>query len=334
MDHNQNKKLKYFLEQCEIPHGNPEKVIAITKLKINAYEHWRKRKIIVASIIAAASVIMAALIISLPRMNTISNGIVLAAETGSPDDVAEITMMTSEGIFLIAHEAFLAWDNNGKLTQNGIPLVKPNESASMSDKFNILMVPAGKRVRVELPDGTIADINTRTKMIFPRKFTGNIRNIYVQGEAFLDVAHNKRKPFVVTTDRFNLKVLGTRFDILAYPNTDIDQVVLVEGSVEITDHSERKMIMLPADRAILASGNIVGMEKVNTSRYTCWKDGYLDLDGYTLGEIVEILNTYYGTRMTISQELQAKKMYGKMVLPDSVEEVLLFLDNNISIDWP
>ena len=46
-------------------------------------------------------------------------------------------------------------------------------------------------------DGTIADINTRTKMIFPRKFTGNIRNIYVQGEAFLDVAHNKRKPFVV-----------------------------------------------------------------------------------------------------------------------------------------
>ena len=259
MDHNQNKKLKYFLEQCEIPHGNPEKVIAITKLKINAYEHWRKRKIIVASIIAAASVIMAALIISLPRMNTISNGIVLAAETGSPDDVAEITMMTSEGIFLIAHEAFLAWDNNGKLTQNGIPLVKTNESASMSDKFNILMVPAGKRVRVELPDGTIADINTRTKMIFPRKFTGNIRNIYVQGEAFLDVAHNKRKPFVVTTDRFNLKVLGTRFDILAYPNTDIDQVVLVEGSVEITDHSERKMIMLPADRAILASGNIVGM---------------------------------------------------------------------------
>lgn len=76
------------------------------------------------------------------------------------------------------------------------------------------------------------------------------------------------------------------------------------------------------------------MSKVNTSRYTCWKDGYLDLDGYTLGEIVEILNTYYGTRMTISQELQAKKMYGKMVLPDSVEEVLLFLDNNISIDWP
>src|SRR5690606_36367432 len=103
-----------------------------------------------------------------------------------------------------------------------------------SDKlaYNTLKIPFGKKFRLQLSDGTMVHINSGSTLKYPIKFiAGENRQVYLDGEAFFDVAKDKKHPFIVNADNLNVRVLGTHFNVSNYPEDAVTDVVLVEGSV-------------------------------------------------------------------------------------------------------
>ena len=171
-----------------------------------------------------------------------------------------------------------------------------------------MIVPSGKRARIELSDGTRLVVNSQSKVVYPRRFKGDIRKIYTQGEVFLEVAHDKKRPFIVESEDFKLRVLGTKFNISNYRGSATN-IVLVEGSVEVTDKN-------------IADGSIVCQKQVDVAEYISWIDGIMLLNGNTLSQIIQKLSIYYGVSIQCDPLVGSEKVYGKLDLKDDIDEVI------------
>lgn len=326
------KKLDYFLNECYQLEENPDIAIAKTRYKIEQYKIRQKRRMIAASISVAASIFIAVGLFIFSENNDIQPDFGKIAETIAPVDVDGVVLTTKDGILTLDNEAYIKYNDAGVITINGESVSTNNSTKHDSNsEYDALTVSAGKKARVELHDGTIIDVNSRSKIIYPRNFKGRTRNIYAEGEAFLDVAHDKKHPFIVSTERFNLTVLGTQFNITAYPEAKSDQVVLVEGAVEVADRSDKTIQMTPNDLLTVADGNIVGIEKTDVLRYISWREGRILLDGYKLSEIVTKLNLHYGTNIICSNDVANEKMFGYVYLQESAEEMVEVFQDIIPI---
>ena len=112
--------------------------------------------------------------------------------------------------------------------------------------MNTIKVPAGQRANLTLPDGTNVWLNARSEMRYPAVFTGNKREITLDGEAYFEVTHNEDKPFVVQTNKCNVEVLGTKFNVEAYSDSEDFCTSLMEGSVRVSDKGN------PSESLVLA----------------------------------------------------------------------------------
>ncbi|MFA6086550.1 FecR family protein [Mucilaginibacter sp.] len=105
--------------------------------------------------------------------------------------------------------------------------------------------PKGVKLAITLSDGTKVFLNSKSQIKFPTAFNGKVREVFLTGEAYFDVHKDHRHPFIIHTANMNVKVLGTAFDVKAYPEDAISETTLIRGSVEVT------MADRPADRIIL-----------------------------------------------------------------------------------
>ena len=110
-----------------------------------------------------------------------------------------------------------------------------SEICKIGEAMNTITVPAGQRANLTLPDGTNVWLNARSEMRYPAVFTGNKREITLDGEAYFEVTHNEDKPFVVQTNKCNVEVLGTKFNVEAYSDSEDFCTSLIEGSVRVSD---------------------------------------------------------------------------------------------------
>nr|WP_286083552.1 FecR family protein [Parabacteroides goldsteinii] len=116
-----------------------------------------------------------------------------------------------------------------------------------------ITVPAGQRINITLADGTNVWLNARTTIQYPITFNEKERLVKLDGEAYFDVTKDKSKPFIVQTNNYNVEVLGTKFDVDSYSETEIFETTLMEGSVRIsslTDANESLMLTLPSIRVV------------------------------------------------------------------------------------
>lgn len=182
-------------------------------------------------------------------------------------------------------------------------------------------VPIGEKVTLMLADGTKIVANSRTVVRYPKRFDGECREVYVKGEAYFDVAHDAEHPFLVHSDNFRVKVLGTKFNVNNYDASD-SQVVLVQGSVELKTTNNDRVRMKPNELVNLQEGGFAEKRLVNTDEYTCWMQGMINLDGEGMESVAQRLSHYYGVTILFDDEMPADKLYGKLVLSDHVNEVL------------
>lgn len=199
------------------------------------------------------------------------------------------------------------------VTERTVAIVKP--------KMIITTVPVGEIMTFRLPDGTKIVANSRSIVKYPEKFTNDTRDIYTKGEVYLEVAHDKEHPFIVHSDGFDLKVLGTKFNIVNY-NGHYSNVVLVEGAVEVTTKSRDKVTMRPNQLLNVSGGKLDGLKNVDTSQYTSWMNGIMNLHGDNIHQVVSRINDYYGTEIGVQENISGTPLYGKMVYQKDVDEVL------------
>lgn len=188
--------------------------------------------------------------------------------------------------------------------------------------YTELNVAPGQREEIILPDGSCLIANSGTRVLYPETFNGPERRIYASGEVCLHVTKDPSHPFIVESDRFDVKVLGTTFNITNTSDSTAS-VVLVEGSVEITcDHSSHATRISPNDKADITNGAVSAVTTVDASDYTAWTKGLLALRGQRLGDLVRHLSSHYGIDIQCDPSLSDSRIYGKLDLRDSVSQAL------------
>lgn len=203
----------------------------------------------------------------------------------------------------------------------GIDLSSATLAQAIDAGYKELIVEPGSRADIILADGTRLVANSRTRVLYPERFTGAERRIYADGEVYLEVSKDPSKPFVVESNGFDIRVLGTVFNIRN--NTDSTaEIVLVEGSVEVTTDRDSRIKMKPSDKLDLVKGEVSSLTTVDTSEYTLWVDGLLSLHGEQLADLARRLGEHYGVAIECDRSLADFKIYGKLDLRDSIDVVL------------
>ena len=309
----EGETLRFFWESCEQEKIDASSIIERTRMKIQKSEKKRKRNyLLITSASIAASILICISTIYFMNLETVVDlDLQAIAEGLDSQSVDEVTLITAKEQLNLDEDAFIKYSKEGKVAVNS--QVIKEEKVKDEQEYNQLIVPSGKRARIELSDGTRLVVNSQSKVVYPRRFKGDIRKIYTQGEVFLEVAHDKKHPFIVESEDFKLRVLGTKFNISNYRGSATN-IVLVEGSVEVTDKNEKKAQLAPHDLLNIAGGLIVCQKQVDVAEYISWIDGIMLLNGNTLSQIIQKLSIYYGVSIQCDPLVGSEK--------DDIDEVI------------
>lgn len=155
-------------------------------------------------------------------------------------------------------------------------LLFQNLTKAQKLEYNILTVPYGKTFQLKLADGSHVVLNAGTKLKYPVSFLGENRTVFLNGEAYFEVAEDSENPFIVSTDDMDIEVLGTQFNVTSYTDDQKTYAVLVEGKVAARNNlaiSETK-ILNPSE-LVYFEGQALQTQKVNTTKYVAWVQGKL-----------------------------------------------------------
>lgn len=253
---------------------------------------------------------------------------ILLADT---DEVQEVTLVVSEEEKIeLANNSKVAYNVAGQVSVNSTKLAETGENKKETEEpasgnepeYNQLIVPKGRRSMVILADNSRMWVNSGTKVIYPRSFKGDRREIFVEGEVYLQVTHDETKPFIVNTSTLDVEVLGTSFNVSAYKGDAHASVVLVEGSVDVKDVADRHVRMQPNERVQLDDAGVMQKEVVNASDYIHWVDGIWVLNGKPLKEVLAYLSEYYGKPLACDPAIENELFYGKLFLNEELDKVL------------
>src|SRR5574344_884505 len=190
--------------------------------------------------------------------------------------------------------------------------------------YEELYVPSGQRAQVKLHDGTVIWLNASSHLRYPSRFAKAERKVELDGEAYFEVAKNKECPFVVSTDKADIKVLGTKFNVFAYKGCREFCTSLLEGSVKLYNPSDEahSIYMKPNEEVELQEGHLV-KHSLSSSDFLLWKDGLYSFDDMPFGEIVKKLEIYYDIKIMVKNpRLNVYKFSGKFRQIDGVESIL------------
>lgn len=223
---------------------------------------------------------------------------------------AVLVLNNGENINLASDSTRKLIENDGTVIKNvGEELSYEGQSAKKSKRtlLNTLIVPKGGEYSLVLSDGTRIFVNSMSKLVFPVKFSGQKREItLVEGEAYFEVAKNKSKPFIISVKGIQVEVLGTSFNIKAYPEDANSYTTLVEGSVKINpnDRPSNIQFLEPDQQAVFnpASDRIV-INKVEAKQIVQWTTGKYSFTDEPLCEIMKTLSRWYDFDFKFEDEL-------------------------------
>lgn len=197
------------------------------------------------------------------------------------------------------------------------------KATSGEPEMKTISTPRGKDYELVLSDGTVVLLNADSKITFPTRFTGNKRTVKLVGEAYFKVSKNKHRPFIVETGNLYTKVLGTEFNLKAYPHSDVN-VTLIKGSVAVK--AEGKEVMLkPGENAEYSENKDIEVTTVDTEGYIQWKDGYFYFDNVPLIDVVRDLGRWYNVNIEIrNNSLMSYRLHFIASRKASIKE---FVDN-------
>ena len=173
-----------------------------------------------------------------------------------------------------------------------------------------IKVPYGQTSEITMYDGTKVWLNSGSTFKYESEFNGENRQVWLEGEGFFEVHHNKELPFVVNNNKGNVEVMGTSFNVESY-NEDPDiQVTLVEGSVKFNGADFRKSYLLKPSYQLTynVDKKKVNIAKVDTKFYTGWTHGVILLENQRLGEVVSKLERWYNVSINFENEELADKL--------------------------
>jgi transmembrane sensor len=322
-----------------ITHSDKEQIK--NRIRSSVRKLYTKRQLMRWSV--AATLLLAAVLTSVVyfRINSITE-IVNFAQTLTnikADNSTRIILQNGEEVRTDKKESQIKYNAKGEIFIDSEQKVvqKMNNSKVV---FNTVIVPYGKRTQITLSEGTKVWLNSGSKLVYPAVFAADKREVYIDGEAVFDVTHRKDKPFVVSTKDFDIKVLGTIFNVSSYSDDEYSSTVLEQGKIELICRgvsvlSQEKLDISPGILAVFdRNQKTFEQQQVNPRKYLSWREGYLILNSEKLENIVKKLNRYYNIEMVIiDNDLKNATFSGYLDLKNSPEEVLNVINETTPLSY-
>src|SRR5690606_11055125 len=166
--------------------------------------------------------------------------------------------------------------------------IQDNGNCNLSSNTPCLMslkTPKGGTYQITLPDGTKVWLNAASTLKYPSRFEGDERIVEIEGEGYFSVVRDKGSPFKVISKGQEIEVLGTKFNIAAYPDDHAMKTTLVEGKVKVSSllQASIESVLIPGQQAVTQGANIE-VHTVDIAQYIAWKDGNFHFDNISLAE--------------------------------------------------
>jgi len=185
-------------------------------------------------------------------------------------------------------------------------------------------VPYGEQKSIQLPDGSVVWLNAGSLLVYPSEFTGNVRSLYLSGQAEFTVVKNKKKPFIVKTNHIEVEALGTVFSVTSFPGDNTTKAILEEGSIRVGVDKQKfeNRVLVPNQQLTYAhnSGKIT-VASIDAKQQAKWKEGYLIFQGATLEEIYKDIERRHNVSISYDNQQFEKGKYNVKFMPnETVEE--------------
>jgi transmembrane sensor len=192
--------------------------------------------------------------------------------------------------------------------------------------YNTISTPVGKNYQLILADGTRVWLNAMSSLKFPVTFTDKERNVELIGEGYFEVARDKAKPFMVAAKNMKIQVLGTHFNVSAYPEDNLVEASLVEGAIK-ADNGNSSILLKPGQQAILRNGSSqINMQSFNSEEVTDWKNGYFIFRNEPIDEIMKKISRWYNIDVKYQGVMSEEAFGGKYLKSNSLSELLSSLE--------
>lgn len=262
--------------------------------KISPKHTLRRRAMRIAAVlaiplIAGAAVLMLTMRSGEPEMTAA----VMLIRPGSPKVVVtlangeEIRFGKDQDVSLLK-DGHTAIENSDNTVSINAVNYEPGEK-----EFTTYKIPAGGEYAIKLEDGTIVHLNSESEIKAPVKFGKGDRTVYFKGEGYFEVAHDPRRPFTVKTERGDIAVLGTEFNLRAYDDESETVTTLVKGSVDVVSGDETRVRMVPGTQSKIAVNGDVTVRTVDVYPYIAWKSGRIVFDNTRTEDIMNVLRRWY-----------------------------------------
>ena len=228
-------------------------------------------------------------------------------------------------------------DKGTKLYEgNRLEYVRTDSLNKKELEFNQLIIPKGTFYHLVLSDGTKVWLNADSKIKYPVVFGQDKREVSLRGEGYFEVAKDSTRPFIVSTDKMDVKVLGTTFDVNTYEDEGKSFVVLVEGLVEVSAGKGESRIITPGYMAEVNMHDVqakIQISKCDAEHYIAWKSGNFSFRNASLTEILKRVSRYYDVTV-IREEVFEEEYYTGDVSSDvPLESLLAVIESSTSVSF-
>ena len=255
----------------------------------------------------------------------------------SPMDISEpVLLQNNQKYIALGAESFSLNEQKGIVKNNHTDklLSYHQEDASRGFSFgkkradNRLLVPQGQTYKLALADGTNVMLNAESELTFPSEFDTDRREVFLKEEAFFQVTHNEKAPFIVHTDQLDVQVLGTTFNVSGYNNENMLKVTLVEGSIRIHQQGDSVKIRPNEQYNYNKNTREKRVQTVDTELFTSWvNDEYIFKDT-TLDEIFNRINHWYMFDVTYeSPSLKEKRFFLTIGRDASLDQIIQIINS-------
>ena len=220
------------------------------------------------------------------------------------------------------------------ITLGSIMIFEQNKVFQKTYTENI--APKGQKSHVILPDGSKVILNSGSVIRYDNFFGKKYRKLQLSGEAFFEVTRNEKLPFIIQTADIEVEVLGTQFNVMAYPEDDIVETIVTEGTVSVTEtHNQLSLLLLANQKATYhKQSQILLLNDVNPGLYTSWKNNLLIFDNENFTDVIKKLERWYDVQIQVEGTDSITDRFTMTVKSESLREVLelICLTTDIEFD--
>lgn len=194
--------------------------------------------------------------------------------------------------------------------------------------------PVGSRTKFQLPDGSQGWLNGGSSIKYPINFV-NHRNVEISGEAWFDVVHLKSEEFRVITPYFDVKVLGTQFNVIAYDNEATAEVILEKGKVLLLGKDQEVKEELNPDQHFVYNKSTKRLIRtdIDSKAYTSWKDGLLIFKNVPMSEIAKRLERRYNAEIILHGDSLKSSIFRATFQDENLDEICKMLSTVAPIEY-